>query len=246
MYSLVGGRIIVFNEISKRAIATIELLNAICVEDAQKPNENALEKGWVDEGDSSVERSFVLILNRGENDENKDKIHLFADNDHDKELWLRELRGLIGRIPPKPLWAQALEQKQSPPPSALPISTSSRTTLSPIQASPIPSAQALHQSSSNIRKLPPPAPSTGRGLQTNNVLESVVSRTEHIPTPKSNKNSGPVSVSSATKNVNNNYDKKSLRGSIFSSIGSRSQTPTRSQTPETSFRSTTRSFFGLK
>lgn len=254
MYSLVGGRIIVFNEVTKRAIATIDLATAVTVQDCNNASEQAVEKGWVDEGDASVERSFMLVLEDQTGDE---KLHFFSDTDEDKVIWMKELSGIIGRIPPKPLWAQALEERQSPPPSQLPQRTTSnvvnlaspsshqlpRQTLSPIKASPIPSAHAL-QTSTNRR--PPPAPSTGKGMAQPGLMASIASRQDSLPTPTKNKN-GPVSVQSSTKGVNQStYDKKSLRGSIFSSIGSRSATPSRSYTPDTSLRSTTKSFFGFK
>lgn len=250
MYSLVGGRIIVFNEITKRAIATIDLQTAVTVEDANNASEEAVEKGWVDEGDASVERSFILVLKV---DEVEEKLHFFGDTDDDKDIWIKELSGIIGRIPPKPLWAQALEERQSPPPSQLPQRTTSnvtssqqapqmaRQTLSPIKASPIPSAHALYTSTN---RRPPPAPSAGMAHP--GLMASLASRQDSLPTPTKNQK-GPVSVQSSTKGVNQStYDKKSLRGSIFSSIGSRSATPSRSYTPDTSFRSTTKSFFGFK
>ncbi|TIA90845.1 hypothetical protein E3P99_01399 [Wallemia hederae] len=253
MYSLVGGRIIVFNEVTKRAIATVDLTNAVTVQDCNKASDTAVEKGWVDEGDASVERSFMLIL---KDESGEDKLHFFSDTDEDKAMWMKELSGIIGRIPPKPLWAQALEERQSPPPSQLPQRTTSnvvsvsspqgqmpRQTLSPIKASPIPSAHALHASSS---RRPPPAPSTGKGTVQPGLMASIASRQDSLPTPTKNKN-GPVSVQSSTKGANQStYDKKSLRGSIFSSMGSRSATPSRSYTPDTSLRSTTKSFFGFK
>ncbi|TIB03467.1 hypothetical protein E3P84_02834 [Wallemia ichthyophaga] len=253
MYSLVGGRIIVFNEVTKRAIATIDLATAKAVLDCNNASAEAVENGWVDEGDASVERSFMLVL---QDQSGEEKLHFFSDTDEDKEVWVKELRGIIGRIPPKPLWAQALEERQSPPPSQLPQRTTSnvvnlvtspnqhqpRQSLSPIKASPMPSAHALHTSS----RKPPPAPSTGKGMAQPGLMASIASRQDSLPTPTKNKN-GPNSVQSSTKGLNQStYDKKSFRGSIFSSLGSRSATPSRSFTPDTSLRSTTKSFFGFK
>ncbi|KIO21203.1 hypothetical protein M407DRAFT_29195 [Tulasnella calospora MUT 4182] len=69
----------------------------------------------------NVERSFRLAF------PNKEVITFFADTEADKAKWLEILRALIGRIPPNPLWAELVWQRQEeilsgaqPRPSVLP------------------------------------------------------------------------------------------------------------------------------
>ncbi|KLO11072.1 hypothetical protein SCHPADRAFT_855784 [Schizopora paradoxa] len=108
---VIGGNLVAFNDVTKRATATIDLKKAISIEDDQ---ENArspqmrMERD-IDDFDAmyGVERSFRLVF------PNKQEIMFFADTDEEKAIWLDVLRKLVGHIPPNPLWAEMVWQRQS-------------------------------------------------------------------------------------------------------------------------------------
>ena len=95
---------------TKRAAASIDLRKAARVEDPNAPGEDGLVKSPSLDDDFDfgvgVERSFRLIFKGGE------EIAFFADSDDEKARWLEVLRALVGRIPPNPLWAELLWQRQ--------------------------------------------------------------------------------------------------------------------------------------
>ena len=138
----------------------IDLNKAIAVEDDQEMRKSALSPGpdtnlrtsrYDDEGLYGVERSFRLIFPRDQ------EIVFFADTDEEKARWyvpsylekkvvtnhtqrLDVLRALVNHIPPHPLWAELLWQRQedlsrdaqraqmrsqSPPVKALPLQNTS-------------------------------------------------------------------------------------------------------------------------
>ncbi|KAK0486019.1 hypothetical protein IW261DRAFT_1548994 [Armillaria novae-zelandiae] len=107
---VIGSNLVAFNNVTKRVTATIDLKKATAVEDDQ-PKEKALSPGarsrYADEYDGmyGVERSFRLIFP-------DDEIAFFADTDEEKARWLDVLRALVGHIPPHPLWAELLWQRQ--------------------------------------------------------------------------------------------------------------------------------------
>jgi len=117
---------VAFNDVTKRATATIDLKKAISVEDDQARN-NAMSPAsqttsrFDDDGLFGVERSFRLIFPN-------DVIVFFADTDGEKTQWyvffhspwchmlthrcrLEVLNALVGHIPPNPLWAELLWQR---------------------------------------------------------------------------------------------------------------------------------------
>jgi len=113
---VVGANLVAFNNVTKKATATIDLKKAIAVEDDQEARNAALSSSagsnprssrYADEYDGlyGVERSFRLIFPRDE------EIIFFADTDEEKGRWLEVLRALVGRIPPHPLWAELLWQR---------------------------------------------------------------------------------------------------------------------------------------
>lgn len=113
---VVGANLVAFNDVTKKATATIDLKKAIAVEDDQEARKNALSSSagsnprssrYADEYDGlyGVERSFRLIFPHDE------EIIFFADTDEEKARWLEVLRALVGRIPPHPLWAELLWQR---------------------------------------------------------------------------------------------------------------------------------------
>lgn len=71
---------VAFNDVTKRAITTIDLKKAISVEDDQDPN---AKKRDVDDFDNlyGVERSFRLTFPRNQ------EITFFADTDEEKARW---------------------------------------------------------------------------------------------------------------------------------------------------------------
>lgn len=77
-----------FNDVTKKATATINLKKAIAVEDGQESRNNILSpasnmsarSGQYDDGLYGVERSFRLIFP-------DDEIMFFADTDEEKARW---------------------------------------------------------------------------------------------------------------------------------------------------------------
>ncbi|KAG7098501.1 hypothetical protein E1B28_000445 [Marasmius oreades] len=109
---VVGGNLIAFNDVTKRVTSTINLKNAIAVEDDQEgTNMMSPASGTRSNreygGLYGVERSFHLLFPGGE------EICFFADTDEEKARWLEILRALVGHIPPHPLWAELLWQRQT-------------------------------------------------------------------------------------------------------------------------------------
>ncbi|QRW12446.1 Septin ring organizing protein mid2 [Ceratobasidium sp. AG-Ba] len=104
---VIGSNLVAYNDITGRAIATIDLKRALAVEDDQQPlPANAVPgRRSRDESDLVVERSFRLIFG------NDEDIAFFADTDEEKAEWLRILRALVGNIPPHPLWAELVWQR---------------------------------------------------------------------------------------------------------------------------------------
>lgn len=89
---VVGANLVAFNDVTKKATATIDLKKAIAVEDDQEARNNALSSSaasnprssrYADEYDGlyGVERSFRLIFPHDE------EIIFFADTDEEKGRW---------------------------------------------------------------------------------------------------------------------------------------------------------------
>ncbi|EIW80738.1 hypothetical protein CONPUDRAFT_166161 [Coniophora puteana RWD-64-598 SS2] len=100
---VIGANLVAFNDVTKKATATINLKKAVAVEDMQDM------RGKLDDEDYGlygVERSFRLTF------PNDQHIFFFADSDEEKARWLDVLRALVGHIPPNPLWAELLYQRQ--------------------------------------------------------------------------------------------------------------------------------------
>ena len=79
---------VAYNDVTKRAIATIDLKKAIAVEDDQQPSNvmspasNTSDRFAAEyDGPYAVERSFRLIFPR------KQEILFFADTDDEKARW---------------------------------------------------------------------------------------------------------------------------------------------------------------
>ncbi|KAF6763079.1 hypothetical protein DFP72DRAFT_1030227 [Ephemerocybe angulata] len=85
-FRVMGGQLIAFNDLRR----------AIRLDDEQDMDDEAMY---------GVERSFRLVFPHEE-------IVFFADTDEEKAKWLEVLRALVGHIPPHPLWAELLWQRQ--------------------------------------------------------------------------------------------------------------------------------------
>ncbi|OBZ69476.1 Septin ring organizing protein mid2 [Grifola frondosa] len=110
---IVGASLIAFNDVTKRAIATIDLRKAVAVEDDREtvlsPASGSTTRSMFTDdfdGPYGVERSFRLVFATDQ------AITFFADTDEEKDRWLQVLRALVGRIPPNPLWAELVWQRQ--------------------------------------------------------------------------------------------------------------------------------------
>lgn len=108
-FRVIGANLVAFNDVTKKATATIDLKKALAVQDDQDLRDPlsplALSKGYED-GLFGVERSFRLLFPA------EQEIIFFADTDEEKARWLDVLRALVGHIPPHPLWAELLWQRQ--------------------------------------------------------------------------------------------------------------------------------------
>ncbi|KAJ7714951.1 hypothetical protein B0H14DRAFT_3014700 [Mycena olivaceomarginata] len=112
---VIGANLVAFNDVTKKATATIDLKQAVAVEDNQEAR-GAMSPASAMTGRSSrydeydslygVERSFRLVF------PNDQEIMFFADTDEEKAKWLEVLRALVGHIPPHPLWGELLWQRQ--------------------------------------------------------------------------------------------------------------------------------------
>ncbi|KAF8439275.1 hypothetical protein L210DRAFT_3672594 [Boletus edulis BED1] len=101
MFRVTGANLIAFNDVTKKAMATINLKKAIAVEDTQDAQLAALSPDGRCRDDYhsliAVERSFRLVFSEQD-------ILFFADSDDEKAKWLEVLCALVGHIPPNPLW----------------------------------------------------------------------------------------------------------------------------------------------
>ncbi|PFH53853.1 hypothetical protein AMATHDRAFT_1075 [Amanita thiersii Skay4041] len=108
-FRLIGANLVAFNDVTKKATATISLKKAIGIEDDQEARANSMSPGqcarYSDEILYGVERSFRLLFP-------EEEIIFFADTDEEKEKWLEIFRALVGHIPPHPLWGELLWQRQ--------------------------------------------------------------------------------------------------------------------------------------
>jgi hypothetical protein len=86
---VIGANLVAFNDVTKKATATINLKKAIAVEDNQDMRTGALGPARsVDDCDGmfAVERSFRLIF------PGHQEIFFFADTDDEKAKWYAQLR----------------------------------------------------------------------------------------------------------------------------------------------------------
>jgi len=112
-FRVIGANLVAFNDITKKATATIDLKQAISVEDDQQGRGTSMSPAssrtsrYGDEYDAlfGVERSFRVIFP-------DEEIVFFADTDEEKAKWLEIFRALVGHIPPHPLWGELLWQRQ--------------------------------------------------------------------------------------------------------------------------------------
>ncbi|TFK45584.1 hypothetical protein OE88DRAFT_1669083 [Heliocybe sulcata] len=103
-FRIIGANLVAFNDVTKRATATIDLKKALAVHDDEERTSSTAS------GDDSLlrmERSFRLVFPKNQ------EIIFFADTDEEKSKWLEVFRALVGRIPPNPLWAELIWQRQN-------------------------------------------------------------------------------------------------------------------------------------
>ncbi|KZT41982.1 hypothetical protein SISSUDRAFT_1016849 [Sistotremastrum suecicum HHB10207 ss-3] len=109
-FRLEGAKLIAFNDVTKKIVCNIDLKEAISIEDDQEfsSQNSGMSASRSDEFESlyGVERSFKLLFRKDE------EISFFADNDQEKAQWLLVLRQIVGKIPPNPVWAELMRQRQ--------------------------------------------------------------------------------------------------------------------------------------
>ncbi|KIY64316.1 hypothetical protein CYLTODRAFT_457308 [Cylindrobasidium torrendii FP15055 ss-10] len=109
---VIGSNLVAYRGGSSKPIvtATISLKKAIAVEDPQARSlamSPASRNRYYDEYDGvNVEHSFRLVFPEGES------ISFYADTEEEKARWLQVLNALVGHIPPHPVWAELLWQRQ--------------------------------------------------------------------------------------------------------------------------------------
>ncbi|KAG8855585.1 Bud site selection protein bud4 [Tulasnella sp. 330] len=117
---IIGANLVAFNDVTNKATTTIDLKKAVAVVDDQDPTGDLSSPGRMDDDDYVyVERSFRLMF------PNSTQIAFFTDTDEEKAQWLDILRALIGHIPPNPLWAELVWQRQEEMAAATATSPSS-------------------------------------------------------------------------------------------------------------------------
>ncbi|KIJ51349.1 hypothetical protein M422DRAFT_26767 [Sphaerobolus stellatus SS14] len=139
---VVGSSLIAFNDVTKKVTATIDLKKATAVEDddpaAALPGMPSRQRDSYD-GGYRVERSFRLIF-RGD-----DEIQFFADTDEEKSRWLEVLGALVGHIPPNPLWAELVWQRQEEKAREALLEATAARAISPTSTSMSSSTQSSRQ-----------------------------------------------------------------------------------------------------
>ncbi|KAI8974021.1 hypothetical protein BD414DRAFT_498895 [Trametes punicea] len=133
-FRIIGANMIAYNDVTKRAITTIDLRKAISVEDdhasVRSPASGATARSHFDDDRIyGVERAFRLVFGPGPDQE----ITFFADTDGEKRRWLEVLRAMVGHVPPNPLWAELLWQQQQEQLRGLPAHTAPQTVRNPSQ-----------------------------------------------------------------------------------------------------------------
>ncbi|KAJ3566528.1 hypothetical protein NP233_g6949 [Leucocoprinus birnbaumii] len=110
LFRVIGANLVAFNDITRKATATIDLKKAIAIQDDQDLRNPlsplARSRDYDEDALFGVERSFRLIFPQ------EQEIIFFADTDEEKYRWLEVFRALVGHIPPHPLWAELLWQRQ--------------------------------------------------------------------------------------------------------------------------------------
>ncbi|KAG8933415.1 Bud site selection protein bud4 [Tulasnella sp. 418] len=110
-FRIIGANLVAYNDVTNRATTSIELKKATAVVDDQDPPETipTITKGKIRKLEDElypVERSFRLLFR------NDVQISFYADTDEEKSKWLQMLRAMVGKIPPNPLWAELVWQRQ--------------------------------------------------------------------------------------------------------------------------------------
>lgn len=86
---MIGAKLVSFNDVTKKATATIELKHVVAVHDDNDPesSSSSVRKRASDSYDAifKVERSFRLLFR------DEEEIEFFADTDEDKTKWLVRL-----------------------------------------------------------------------------------------------------------------------------------------------------------
>lgn len=81
---MIGAKLVAFNDVTKKATATIELRKVVAVHDDNDPESDSSHRRRTSDSYDAifkVERSFRLIFADGE------EIEFFADMDQDKAKW---------------------------------------------------------------------------------------------------------------------------------------------------------------
>ncbi|KAI0325319.1 hypothetical protein GY45DRAFT_1261096 [Cubamyces sp. BRFM 1775] len=112
-FRVVGPNMVAYNDVTKRAIAKIDLRKVIAVEDDRSPvlspaSGVSTRSQFDDDRLCGVEHAFRLVIDSRPDQD----IVFFADSDDEKQRWVEVLRAMVGRIPPNPLWAEMLWEQQ--------------------------------------------------------------------------------------------------------------------------------------
>jgi hypothetical protein len=157
-FRVIGSNLVAFNGVTKKAIATIDLKKATSVEDDEETLNEVMSPASAVSPRSSryvefdvpygAQRTFRLLFTGDQ------EIIFSADTDDEKDKWcvfctvcrvrtlivlsnrLEVMRALVGRIPPNPLWAELVWQRQQE------LAKQSQRPISPSALSPTPTPRS--------------------------------------------------------------------------------------------------------
>ena len=107
---MIGGNLVAYNDVTKKITTKIDLRHAKTVID-----EDDTSRRRRDSADAlfQIDRAFRIVFDRTtQGSRRPDEICFYADTDEEKTQWLDVLGALVGNVPPNPLWAELVWQRQ--------------------------------------------------------------------------------------------------------------------------------------
>ncbi|WFD20996.1 Bud site selection protein bud4 [Malassezia caprae] len=147
---IVGLNLVCYNEVTKRPVTRIDLVQALSVDERPPAAEGR------DTDEVQVPRSFCLTFRDGE------RIYLYADSDDEKIEWMNTLHNIIThKLTPTPAWAiAAASASKARFPSQRP--STSLSSAAPTQRPMSPPPEPAPQPKGAVPEAPPPATLSSR------------------------------------------------------------------------------------